>query len=80
MNNNQIENGSKVLLPAVFVQTRNEAEGQMKLGNKFTATTWRGVSNFNKRMLRFWMKKYNYTKSKLKRGIDLYEPVSLNGR
>lgn len=58
---------------AIFVQTRSEAHEQMKLGNKFTATTWRSVSNFNKIMLRFWMKKYKYTKSKLKRGIDLYE-------
>ena len=65
-----------VLLPAVIlVKTRDEAQEQMKLGNSFKATTWRSVTNFNKRILRFYLSKYNYKKSKSDRGLDLYEPV-----
>lgn len=63
-----------LLLPAViFVKTRDEAEEQMKLGNSFKATCY--VTPFNRKMLDFYMSKYNYTKSKIERGIDLYEPV-----
>lgn len=57
----------------IFVKTRQEAEIQMKIGNTFTATTWRNISSYNKKILKFYMSKYNYKMSKLERGIDLYE-------
>jgi len=62
------------VLPAVFVKTRYDAEEQMKLGNTFKATSY--VTPYNREMLDFYMSKYNYKKSKLERGVDLYEPVS----
>ncbi|WP_143960257.1 hypothetical protein [Litoribacter populi] len=64
---------SKSSQAITFVRTRDEAEAQMKLGKSFEATS--NVTPFNRKMLQFYMGKYNYKKTKIRRGIDYYEPI-----
>ena len=63
---------AKHVLPAVFVKTRYEAEEAMKQGNNFKSTCY--VTPYNRNMLDSYMLKYNYKKTKVEKGIDLYQP------
>ena len=76
MNNNEIENGAKVLLADVFIaNTRFEARDKMQIGETFEAPT--NLSKYNKGILVFWMKECGYEKIKQHRkGYDLYKPIS----
>ncbi len=56
-----------------LVKTRYEAEEQMKNGQTFETTS--SVSTYNRNMLDFYMSKYNFQRSKIRRGIDLYKPA-----
>jgi len=62
------------VLPTVFMaNTRDDAHDKMKLGEDFEAP--RNLSKYNKSLIDFWSKKYNYKKEKSRHGYDIYKPA-----
>ena len=62
-------------MESVIVKTRYEAEEKMKLGESFNAPS--NLTPYNRAMLDFYAETHKYKRTKLKRGIDLYEPFIL---
>jgi len=74
MTHTETINGQEVIFETVAVaKTRYDARDKMRLGEDFEAP--RNLSKFNRDMIDFWMKEYEYKKEKSRHGFDLYRIV-----